>query len=75
MLEEIVDWVVYLEYLQAIFKKYNFIAASNDDILICYFQKKIHLFIQAQLNNLGQNLDICDKIVQKIVNVEIKTNL
>ena len=52
------DLAVHLEHLRAVLKKFDPIAISNKETLIRYFQKGLHPFIWAQLDNRGRNLDV-----------------
>lgn len=43
--------------------------------MICYFYKRLHPFIQIQLDHQKRDLDFWEEIVKKVVNVKVKANL
>lgn len=45
--EEVLDWTIYLKYLQAILKKFDLATTPNKKILIWYFREELSLFIRA----------------------------
>ena len=65
----------HLEYLQAVFKKFDPITAPNEEILIRYFCKKLCLSIQAKLDYQKHDLDLWKKVIKKAVDTKIKANL
>ncbi len=65
---------MHLEYLQAILKEFDPIAAPNKETLIHYFREELCLSIRAQLDNQGWDLDMWNKVVEKTVNVEVKAD-
>ena len=69
------DWAVYIKHLQAILKKFDSIAAPNEETRIRYFWDGLCLSIQAQVDNRGQNLNTWEKVVEKVVNAEVKAGL
>ncbi len=73
-LEEVLDWAVYLEHLQTVLKEFHPIATPNKETLICYFRETLRLSIQAQLDNHGRDLDTWNKMIEKAINAEAKTN-
>ena len=69
------DWATYLEHLQVVLKKFDPTTILNKETLICYFQEGLRISIQAQLDNQGRDLDVWDKVVEKVVNVKAKAGL
>ena len=51
------DWATHLEYLQAVLKELNPIAAPNKEVLIWCFQKGLQLSFQAQIDSQHQELN------------------
>lgn len=74
-LEEILDQAAYLEYLQAVLRKFNLFMALNKDILTQYFQKDLRPSIYVQFNAQGQKQDSWKKAIKKTVDAEAKTLL
>ena len=69
------DWATYLEYLQAVLREFDFVAAPNKDTMIGYFQESLRPFIQAQLDVRDRDLDFWDEVVDKTVDVKAKASL
>ncbi len=49
--EKVLDWAAYLEYLQAMLKKFDPTGAPNETTLIHYFREGLCLSIRAQLDH------------------------
>ena len=58
-----------------VLRKFDSIAAPNDDSLIQYFKKGLRPSIRAQLDAQGRDLDSWDEVVEKIVDAEAKASL
>ena len=56
-------------------KEFNLVAILNEETLIHYFRDGLSPFIQAQVDNWGQNLDAWEEVVEKAVNIEGKASL
>lgn len=65
----------HLEHLYVVLKEFNHTTTSNKETLIRYFYKKLRPFIQVKLNNQGHDLDLWEKVVEKSVNINVKTSL
>lgn len=50
-----------------VLRKFNFIAAPNKDVLICYFQDDLRLLIRAQMDKQSRNLDNWDEAIEKAI--------
>ncbi len=74
-LEEVLDWVIHLKYFQIILKEFNPAMAPNNNTLIRYFWEELYLSIWAQLDNRGQDLDVWEVVVEKVINVEAKASV
>lgn len=68
------DWVVHLEYLQAMLNKFKLIATSNKDVIIQYFQDELRLLIRTQLDKQGHNHNNYNTAIQKAIDAETKTS-
>ncbi len=73
--EEVLDWTVDLEHLQAVLKEFDPSGAPNETTLICYFRKGLRPSIRAQLDHRGRDLDGWEEVVEKAGDVEAKANL
>ncbi len=69
------DWAAYLEHLQVELKEFNPTATPNKETLICYFQESLCPSIWAQLDNQTRDLDVWNKIVEKVFDAEAKAGL
>lgn len=68
-------WAADLEYLEAMLKKFDLIAALTKEVLIWCFQKGLRLSIQAQINTWHLELDFWDKVLDKAIRAEFKAVL
>ena len=66
---------MYLKYLQAVLKEFDPTSAPNEITLIYYFRKRLRLFIWAQLDHQGRDLDAWEEVVEKARDAEAKANL
>ena len=66
------DWAAHLEYLQTVFKKFDPLVTPTEEVLICYFRDGLRLFIQAQTDEQGQDLDTWKEAIKKAINAEAK---
>ncbi len=73
--EEVLDWVMHLEHLQAVLKEFDPTGAPNETILIRYFREGLRPSIRAQLDHRGQDLDAWEEVVEKAGDAEAKANL
>ncbi len=73
--EEVLDWAIYLEHLQAVLKEFNPTGISNKTTLIRYFREGLYLSIQAHLNYQRWDLDSSEEVMEKVDNAEAKANL
>ena len=69
------DWVAHLEHLQAVLRKFDSVAALNEDTMIRYFQEGLRPSIRAELNVRDRDLDFWDEIVNKTVDAKAKASL
>lgn len=74
-LKETLDWTISLAHCQVVFKQFNVTAASYKETQICFFYKKQYLFIQVQLNLQELDLDLWKEVVEKPIDIKVKTNL
>lgn len=74
-LEEIQDWVAYLEYLQSILLEFNNSGAPEESYLICFFRKSLRPLIQAQIEERIHELDSWTEIVEKAVDAKAQASL
>ena len=56
-LKEVLNWAAYLEHLQVVFQEFDPAATPNKEIMIQYFWEGLRLFVRAQLNTWGRDLD------------------
>lgn len=68
------NWTAHLKYLQVVLKKFNSVVTLNKDGLIQYFWNCLCPYIKAQLDQLGKDLDMYNKAIEKIINIEIKAS-
>ncbi len=73
--EEVLDWVIHLEHLQAVLKEFDPSNAPNETTLIHYFREGLRPSIRAQLDDRGRDLDGFEEVVEKVDDVEAKANL
>lgn len=73
-MEEVMNQIAYLKYLQAVFKESDLVITSKKDVLIQYFQNSFHLSIKAQLDGYVKDLDKQDEAIEKAINVETKAS-
>ncbi len=73
--EEVLDWAVHLEHLQAVLKEFDPTGAPNETTLIHYFRKGLRPSIQAQLDYQRRDLDGWEEVMEKAGDVEAKANL
>ena len=66
------DWVAHLDYLQTVFREFNFAATPNEEGLICYFCDSLKPSIQAQTDKRGQDLDTWEEAIKKTIDAEAK---
>lgn len=66
------DWTDYLEHLQIVLRKFNFVAAPNEDILIWYFWDGLRPSIRSKNDKRGQDLDTCEEGIKKTIDAEVK---
>ncbi len=66
---------MYLEHLQAVLKKFDPTGTPNETTLIRYFWEGLRLFIRAQLAHQRRDLDVWEKVVEKVDVIEAKANL
>ena len=69
------DWAAHLEHLQAVLRKFDFVAAPNKDTMIWYFQEGLRSSIRAQLDIRDRDLDSWDEVVDKTVDAKAKASL
>lgn len=69
------DWAADLEHLQAVLKKFNLVAAPNQEVLIQYFQEDLQLSIQALIDSWHQELEFQDKMLVKAIKAKSKAAL
>ena len=67
------DWAAHLEYLQTLLREFDSAAASNKEVLICYFCDSLRPSIRAQTDERGWDLDIWEEVIKKAINAEAKT--
>lgn len=72
-LEKIMNWAIYLEYLQFIIKKFDLLYVSNKETLILYFWDGLRLWIWGQLNKHRRQMNNWEKDIKKAIHVEAKT--
>lgn len=65
----------YLEYLQAVCKKFDLVAAANKEILIWCLQKGLRLSIQAKIYSQHWELDSWDEIFDNTIEAKSKIAL
>lgn len=66
------NWVAYLKYFQTVFKKFDFVAALDENLLIYYFCKGLRPFICAQFDEKDHNLDNWNHMIKEIINGKTK---
>ena len=66
------DWAIHLEDLQVVLKEFNPVAALNEEVLIRCFQEGLRPSIQAQMDSRHQELDSCNKVLNKAIKIESK---
>ncbi len=72
---EVLDWTIHLEHFQVVLKELDPTGAPNKTTLIRYFREWLRPSIQAQLDPRGQDLDAWEKVVEKVADIEGRTNL
>lgn len=55
-------------------KKFNSIITSNKNILICYFYNGFRSSIKTQVDKYFQELDIWNKAIKQVINIETKAS-
>ena len=65
--EDVMDWATHLEHLQAVPKKFDPVAASNEEVLIRCFREGLRPSIQAQIDGRHWELDSWDKVLDKAI--------
>ena len=60
------DWVAYMEHLQAALKEFDPTADPNEETLIRYFQNNLYLSIWAQMDNQRRDLDAWEEVMEKV---------
>lgn len=74
-LENVKDWALDLEHLQAVLKEFDLIAGPDEDVLIRYFCKKLCLSLLAQMDYQNRDLDLQEDAIEKTVKAEAKAVL
>ena len=73
--ENVLDWAIYLEYLQAVLQEFDSVAAPNKDTMIRYFREGLRPSIRAQLDVRDRDLNFWDEVVDKTIDAKAKANL
>ena len=73
--QELHDWAVYLEHLQAVFQEFDPAATTKEDIIIRCFLEGLKPSVWAQLDAQGRDLNFWKEAVEKAVNVKAKARL
>lgn len=71
-LEDVMDWSVYLEHLQAVLKEFDVAAAPADDLLIRYFRDGLRPSIRAQMDERDRDLADWQEVIERAVDAEAK---
>ena len=56
-------------------KEFDPVAASNKEVLICYFQEDLRLSIQAKIDSCHREFNFWNKVLNKSIKTESKTAL
>ena len=70
--EKVMDWAADLEHLQTVLKEFYSAAAPNKEVLICNCCDGMRPSIRAETNERGQDLDIWEEAIEKIIDAEAK---
>ena len=74
-LEEIYDWVFYLEHFQSILIEFDQAAAPTESTMVRYFEKGLKPFIKAEMDKNAIHLDNYEELVMKAVRAKAKAGL
>ncbi len=66
------DWAAHLEYLKAVLKEFDPVAAPNEDLLIRYFRDGLRPSIRAQLDEWDRDLDNWQEVIERCINAKAK---
>ena len=73
--EEILDWAIHLEHLQAVLREFAPATTPNKEILIRHFWEGLKPCVRAQLDIRGRNQDSWEEAIRKAINAEAKALL
>lgn len=74
-MEEVQDWALHLEHLQAILIEFDTDGAPEESDLIQFFCEVLKPLIKAQIEQRGRKLDNWDELVKKAIGAEAKASL
>ena len=73
--ESVLDWASHLEHLQSILLEFDADGVPGKPTIIRYFREDLKLFIRAEMEQRGRELDSFEDTVQKAVDAKAKAAL